>query len=191
MSLTVSAVETAAALAVKEAVVAVAGIVMEAGTFTFGLLLASAIITPDFGAEPDSVTLQESASTPTMDALLQVRALSVGEAVVPLPVRLTACVPALLVRVSWPDADPAVLGLKCTVRTVAWAGLSVIGTLTPESEKPVPLMVLDLIVSGTLPVEVTVTDFVTAVPTATSPNCMEEMLRLRAGAEVVVFEGLS
>ena len=33
--------------------------------------------------------------------------------------------------------------------------------------------------TGALPVEVTVTDFVTAVPTATSPNCKEEVLRLR------------
>jgi hypothetical protein len=40
-----------------------------------------------------------------------------------------------------------------------------------------------LTVNGTLPLEVKVTDFVTAVPTETSPNCKEEVLRLRAAAE--------
>jgi hypothetical protein len=42
-----------------------------------------------------------------------------------------------------------------------------------------------------LPVEVTVTDFVTAVPTETSPNCIEEVLRLSAGVEAGVFTALS
>jgi len=42
-----------------------------------------------------------------------------------------------------------------------------------------------------LPVEVTVTDLVTAVPTETSPNCIEEVLRLSAGVEAGVFTALS
>lgn len=42
-----------------------------------------------------------------------------------------------------------------------------------------------------LPVEVTVMDFVTAVPTETSPNCTEEVLRLSAGVEAGVFTALS
>lgn len=63
------------------------------------------------------------------------------------------------------------------------------GRLPPETEKPAPVMASDLTVNGTLPLEVKVTDFVTAVPTETSPNCKEEVLRLRAAAEV--FEAFS
>jgi len=42
------------------------------------------------GAEPDNVSLQESANDPTMDELLQESALNVGDALAPLPARLTA-----------------------------------------------------------------------------------------------------
>ena len=81
--------DTAAAFAVKVALVAVAGMATDAGTFTFVLLLASAIVTPPLGRSPDNVTLQVSASDPAMDELLQESALNVGVAVVPLPARLT------------------------------------------------------------------------------------------------------
>ena len=48
-----------------------------------------------------------------------------------------------------------------------------------------------MIFTDALPVEVTVTDFVTAVPTETSPNCIEEVLRLSAGVEAGVFTALN
>ena len=89
VSCTVWAVGTDSAFAVKDALVAAAGIVTEAGTLTFVLLLASATVMPFFGAEPDKVTLQGSASDPTIDELLQETALRVGALAVPLPVRLT------------------------------------------------------------------------------------------------------
>lgn len=85
--------------------------------------------------------------------------------------------------------EPAVVGLKWTVNTIASPGLSADGKLPPETVKPVPVIESDLTVTGALPVEVKVTDFVTAVPTETSPNCMEVVLRLRDAAEV--FEALS
>ena len=96
----------------KVALVAVAGTATDAGTFTFVLLLASAMTTPPLGAEPDNVSLQESANDPTMDELMQESALSVGDVLVPLPARLTACVPALLAMLNWPVAEPAAVGLK-------------------------------------------------------------------------------
>lgn len=65
------------------------------------------------------------------------------------------------------------------------------GKLPPDTEKPAPLVESDLIVTGTLPVEVTVTDFVTAVPTATSPNCIEDVLKPIAGFEAVALDGFS
>lgn len=43
--------------------------------------------------------------------------------------------------------------------------------------KPVPEMESELIVTGIVPVEVTVTDFVTAVPTDTFPNANDVALR--------------
>lgn len=189
--LTVCAVETAAAFAVNVAVFVVAGITIDAGTFTFVLLLASAIVTPPFGADPDRVTLQESATDPTTVELPQESALSAGVVVVPFPERLTVPLPALLTMLNWPEAEPAAVGLKCTVRTTAWPASRDTGKLPPETEKPDPVAESDLMVTGTLPVEVTVTDFVTAVPTATSPNCMEDVLRLIAGFDAEAVDGFS
>ena len=81
--------------------------------------------------------------------------------------------------------DPDVAGLKRIVRARDWPGLRAAGKVPPEREKSVPLMEPDLIVNDTLPVEVTATDLVTVVPTGTSPNCKEDVLRLRAGADVL------
>lgn len=47
--------------------------------------------------------------------------------------------------------------------------------------KPVPEMESELMVTATVPLEVTVTEFVTAVPTATLPNDNDVALRLNAG----------
>ena len=55
------------------------------------------------------------------------------------------------------------------------------GRLPPETEYPVPVTESDLMVTAAVPLEVTVTDFVTAVPTDTLPNASEAALRLRAG----------
>ena len=89
VSFTVCAVETAATFAGKAAYAEKPGMVIEAGTFTSALLLASETVTPPFGAEPERVTLQESARDPTMEEVLQLSALNVGAWAVPVPVRLT------------------------------------------------------------------------------------------------------
>lgn len=86
---------------------------------------------------------------------------------------------------------PAAIGLKCTVSTVDWPCLRVAGKPPPDTEKPVPVAELDLTTSDALPVDVRVIDFVTAVPTATSPNCKEEVLSVNAGEDVGVFDGFS
>jgi hypothetical protein len=57
----------------------------------------------------------------------------------------------------------------------------VAGKLPPETENPVPVVEAELIVTATVPLEVTVTDFVTAVPTETLPNDSDVELRLNAG----------
>lgn len=81
--------DTAAALAVNVADVEAAGMMIVAGTVTLELLLARATETPPFGAEPDRVTLQESARDPVIDELPHVIELRVGVAVDPSPVRVT------------------------------------------------------------------------------------------------------
>lgn len=55
------------------------------------------------------------------------------------------------------------------------------GKLPPETENPVPVIESDFIATATVPLAVTVTDFVTAVPTKTFPNGSEVALRLNAG----------
>ncbi len=55
------------------------------------------------------------------------------------------------------------------------------GKLPPETEYPVPEIESELIVTAAVPLEVTVTDFVTAVPTETLPNASEVALSPSAG----------
>jgi hypothetical protein len=57
----------------------------------------------------------------------------------------------------------------------------VTGKEPPETEKPVPVIESELIVAATVPLDVTVTDFVTAVPTATLPNASDVALTLSVG----------
>ena len=110
VKVTVCALLTAATFAEKDALVAVAGTVIEAGTVTALLLLVMDTLTPPVGAEPDRLTVQVSASEPVMEVLLQDRALTVGATVVPVPLRLTVAVGALLAMVSWPEDAVAVVG---------------------------------------------------------------------------------
>jgi len=57
----------------------------------------------------------------------------------------------------------------------------VAGKFPPETEYPVPVIESELIVTATVPLEVTVNDFVNAVPIDTLPNASEVALKLRAG----------
>ena len=50
----------------------------------------------------------------------------------------------------------------------------------PETENPVPAIDAELMVTATVPLEVIVTDFDTAVPTATLPNDSEVAFKLKA-----------
>jgi hypothetical protein len=61
----------------------------------------------------------------------------------------------------------------------------VAGKLPPETEKPVPEIESEFMVSAAVPFEVTVTDLVTAVPTETLPNAREVVLRLTPGREAL------
>lgn len=65
------------------------------------------------------------------------------------------------------------------------------GKLPPETVKPVPEIESALIETAVLPLEVSVTDFVTAVPTDTLPNASEVVLRLSDGVPMAELEPLS
>ena len=58
--------------------------------------------------------------------------------------------------------------------------MSVTGKLPLETVKPVPVIESELMVTGSEPLEVTTIDFDTDVPTATSPNASEVVLRVNA-----------
>ena len=104
------AVETEATFAVKVALVAVAGTETVPGTVTALLLLASPTLTPPLGAEPDKLTVHESAMDPVIVAVMQLMALMVGVTVVPVPLRLIADVGALLDTVNCPVTELATVG---------------------------------------------------------------------------------
>jgi len=110
VSVAVCPLETEATFAMNVALVAVAGTDTRPGTVTALLLLARPTLTPPLGAEPDKLTVQESAIDPVMDVLLHFTPLTVGVPVVPVPLRLTADVGALLDRVNCPVIELAEVG---------------------------------------------------------------------------------
>ncbi|HXS75607.1 MAG TPA: hypothetical protein VN753_05470 [Terracidiphilus sp.] len=57
------------------------------------------------------------------------------------------------------------------------------GKLPPDTENPAPEIESELMVTAAVPLDVSVTDFVTAVLTATFPNANEPVLRLRAALD--------
>jgi hypothetical protein len=172
VSVTDWALLTKAALAVNLAVAAVAGTVIELGTLTALLLLARLTIRPPVGAEPDKVTLHASASDPVIDVLAQDTALMVGGRVVPAPLKATVTVGALLEIVNCPVMAPALLGLNWMVPITDCPGFNVYGRLAPRIENPAPEIEAEEIVIAVVPTAVSVTEFVTAVPTATFPKDM-------------------
>ena len=178
------AVLTADTVAANPADVAVAGTVTEAGTVTAWLLLERLTADPPVGADPLNVTVHASVPEPVMEELLQLIALTDGAAEAPAPLRLTAIVEfveELLAMASCPVTDPAAVGANCAVRTIAWPGFRVAGKVAPLTEKPAPVSVPALILTGAVPVDVNDIDFVTAVFNATLPNDKDVVLALRVG----------
>jgi hypothetical protein len=80
------AVETDAIVAVNPALVALAGMVIMAGTVTAALLLERLTLSPPAGAAAVSVTVQASVPDPVIVPLLQERALNAAGGAVPVPV---------------------------------------------------------------------------------------------------------
>ena len=90
-----------------------------------------------------------------------------------VPLRATTAVEPVdesLSIVICPLAAPVTAGLNCTCNVTAWPGFSVTGRLPPTIAKPAPVMVAELTVTGDVPVEVSVNDWVVAVFTVTLPK---------------------
>lgn len=103
----------------------------------------------------------------------------------PVPFKLTVALgllDELLVMVRVPAAAPAAVGSNSMLAVVLWLGFRVIGKLPPAREKPVPLTVAELTVTGEPPVEVKVSDCVVGVFSFTFPNAMLVALRLSVAA---------
>lgn len=81
-------------VALKLALVALAGTVTELGTVIAELLLARFTVSPLLPAAADRLTVQATVPAPDMDPLLHVRALRVPGAEVPDPLMLTTMLPA-------------------------------------------------------------------------------------------------
>ena len=175
---------TADTVAEKVALLAPAGTTTDAGRVTALLLSDRAMLKPPVGADPVSVTVHVTLPAPVTLAFWHESALRDGVTVVPVPLRLTAAVgfvDELLVMVSCPVAEPAAVGLNCTVSATDWPALRVTGNVAPDTRKPVPLTVAALIVTGAVPVEVRVTEFVAAVLRDTFPNDSELVLTVNVG----------
>ncbi len=104
---------TAVAVAVKPALLDPEAIVTEAGTVTALLLLDSVTVVALVAAEV-SATVQASVPAPVSDPLLQETVLRVAGAC-PVPLRLIVALAALLLIVTAPVNEPAVVGSKLIV----------------------------------------------------------------------------
>jgi hypothetical protein len=82
-------------------------------------------------------------------------------AAVPVPFRATTAVEPVdevLLIVICPLADPVVVGRNCTCNVIDCVGFSVTGKLPPMIVKPAPVIAAEFTVSGTVPVDVSVSD---------------------------------
>ena len=173
------------AVAVKVALVAPCKTVAVAGRVTAELLLDRVTICPPAGAGPVSVTVQASVPAPVMEALVQESALTSGK---PAPVKLTIAdglMEELLVRVSWPVAAPAVVGVNCTLNVRAMLGLRVTGNVAPDMVKPDPARDAALMVTGAAPVDVRVTGCDAVVFTGRMPK--SRLLVLMPSDDIAAF----
>jgi hypothetical protein len=110
-------------------------------------------------------------------------------AAVPMPLRLTTAVPLvdeLLWIVNWPDAAPVAVGSNCTFSVADWPGFKVTGNVAPDTVKPFPLGVAELIVTGAVPVEVNVRGSLAAVFTVTLSNVRLAALSVNCGLATAV-----
>jgi len=102
-------------------------------------------------------------------------------AAVLVPLSATAAVlpvDELLLMANWPLTVPVDVGSNCTCSVIDCVGFRVAGRLPPTIVKPVPVIVAEFTVTGAVPVEVRVSDWVVAVFTVTLPKLKVAALTL-------------
>jgi len=82
---------------------------------------------------------------------------------------------------------PVAVGRNCTCNVIDCVGFSVTGKLPPTIAKPDPVAVAELIVTGEVPVDVSVNDCVVALFTVTLPKLKVPALTLNCGLGAAVL----
>ena len=181
VNITFCEVLTDAMAALKLALFAPAGIITVAGTETAVLLLARLTVIPPAAHGAFTVIVQLSVPAPEIEPFAQLSPLNFG---IPVPCNLTihdAAVEELLVSVREPTASPAAAGSNPTLTVAVSPGFKVNGKLAPVVVKPVPANAGWLIVTGAVPVEVSVTGWAAVSLTPTSPKVKSPGAHLSVG----------
>jgi len=89
----------------------------------------------------------------------------------------------LVVKISFPVAAPAAVGLNCTASIAVCLGLSVKGKDAPDTVNPGPDIAAALTVTAAVPVEDSVRLWIDGDLTATFPNAICEALVVSAGTD--------
>ena len=154
------------------------------GIVTAALVVVSVTPSPALGAAALIVTVQVVVVAPVADGIPQLSPVKFDGTGTPVPVNLignAATVPELLFTVSCPLTAPKLVGSNLTVRVCTAPGLSVSGNVAPDTENPDPANVKELIVTGTSPEDVRVTDLVPGVFNTVLPKAKAFKLVLRLG----------
>ena len=107
-----------------------------------------------------------------------------------MPARVTGVVlpvDELLVIVICPLADPVAVGKNCTCSATVWVGFKVTGRVPLTIVKPAPVIAAELKVSGAVPVDVNVNDWVVAVFNVTLPKLKVPVLTVNCGLGAAVL----
>lgn len=177
---------TAATDAVNAALVPLAATETDAGTVTAALLLARLTLNPLEDAAAVSVTVHASDPAPVMEDVLQETLLTAAVAT-PAPLILTTTLPwdELLATVSTPVKLLTLKGANLNVSVAVCPGLIATGVVIPAALNNDPATVIPEIVTGTVPVELRVTDCEPVCPVATLPKFTVDALTLRV--EIAAF----
>jgi hypothetical protein len=123
-------------------------------------------------------TVQLSLAEPVMERLVQLSPLNTGTPVPLRPTTVELPLEELLAIANCPACPPAAGGVNFTVSVSVWPGVKVAGRPAPI-EKPVPVSVAPLTVTGMVPDEERTTVLLAAEPTETLPKVTLDALTPR------------
>ncbi len=103
------------------------------------------------------------------------------------PISAVALIEELLVIFNCPVAVPAVKGSNCRFNASVCPGFNVTGKVIPDKLNSAPVVVAAVTITGAVPTDTNVTDWVADVLTRTHPKATLVALTLRVGP--AAFEG--